>query len=317
MSLGKDSKTMKLSNFFRTIERYYEADVNYRTLNFLNKLYLFLLFLYYLGLYKYIGAMYGADGIYGYEFLTSVASSYTTYDYDTHQYWQLLSKLTSPEAIYFVYGALLLLLALSLLNFYPVITGILALALHCLFAVRSNLSYWGWGVMITPYLIYTFFSVGKTSGPIWPVRLLQLNIATLYLHIILHRIGDISWLNGHMLYETLSQSMFFRFPTNWEPYLMILRAMTYAGLVIEIAAPFCLITGIFRRPIVVFLILLHICLEIFTNVGFWNIMLIPSFLIFLKDEEQKRILEYLGDFFKVPGRWGVELFKRKRNMNHE
>ncbi len=292
---------MKFSDFFQAVEKYYETEVDYKTLKFLNRFYLLLLLLYYLGLYKYVGAMFGADGIYGYSFLTSVSGANTTYDYDVHQYWQILSKLTSSESIYFIYAALILLLCSSLLNFFPIVTGVMALVLHCLFAVRSNLSYWGWGIMITPYLIYTFFGITKKSGPIWPVRLLQLNIATLYLDVVLNRIGDVAWGNGNMLYETLNQSMFFRFPISWDSFVIMLKAMTYGGLAIEIVAPFCLMTGFFRRPVLVLLILFHVCLEVLTNVGFWNIMLIPSFLVFLKEEEQKNILGYLSGLHKTAG----------------
>jgi len=196
-----------------------------------------------------------------------------------------------------------LLLASSLafaLGLFTRIAGCVAIALHIFFVSVHPLAHYGWGLMLAPFTVYAILSrAGDYASidawrrrrrgqampagaiPAWPMRLVQIHVVAMYFHTGFARIDDPSWLQGRALSEALARTLFTRFTLDLQPLQTVFEWLCYAVFVLEpVASVLLWIPGV-RTLCALALLAMHLLLEILTNVGWWNYIMIGGLLAFL------------------------------------
>lgn len=206
-----------------------------------------------------------------------------------------------------------LLLASSLafaLGLYTRIAGVTAVVLHMLFVTVHPLAHYGWASMVAPFALYVVLSRAGASWsldawrrrgrgvaeapaatePAWPMRLLQIHVAAMYFHAGFARIDDPLWLDGEALFEALARTLFTRFTFDLHVWSPALSLLTWAVFLLEPLASILLWVPRVRTLCALALIAMHVVLEILTNVGWWNFIMIGGLLAFLPPTWVARLL---------------------------
>ena len=103
----------------------------------------------------------------------------------------------------------------------------------------------------------------------------------MYFHTGFARIDDPAWLQGQALFEALARTIFTRFTFDLHAWRVELVLLCYAVFVLEPAAVVLLWIPRIRTLCALALIAMHLTLEILTNVGWWNYILVGGLLAFL------------------------------------
>ncbi len=209
-----------------------------------------------------------------------------------------------------LYGCLLASSLAFALGLFTRTTGCVAVALHLLFVTIHPLAHYGWARMVAPFTLYVVVSRAgdyasidawrrrrraqgpPASGraPAWPMRLLQIHIAVMYFHTGFARIDDPAWLQGQALFEALARTIFTRFTFDLHAWRTELLLLSHTVFVLEPAAVVLLWIPRIRTLCALALIAMHLMLEILTNVGWWNYILIAGLLTFLPPPWMTRLL---------------------------
>ena len=189
-------------------------------------------------------------------------------------------------------------------------TGCIAVALHLLFVTIHPLAHYGWARMAAPFSLYVVLSHAgdyasidawrrrrrrhgpPASGrvPAWPMRLLQIHLVAMYFHTGFARIDDPAWLQGQVLFEALARTIFTRFTFDLHAWRLELLLLSYAVFALEPAAVVLLWIPRVRTLCALALIAMHVTLEILTNVGWWNYIMVGGLLAFLPPPWTTRLL---------------------------
>jgi hypothetical protein len=212
-----------------------------------------------------------------------------------------------------LYGSLLASSMAFLLGLFTRTTGCVAVALHLLFVSIHPLAHYGWARMIVPFALYVVLSragnyasidawrrrrrgqgsPASSSVPAWPMRLLQIHVVAMYFHTGFARIDDPGWLEGQALFEALARTIFTRFTFDLHAWRLELLLLTYGVFVLEPAAVVLLWIPRARTLCALALLAMHVTLEILTNVGWWNYVMIGGLLTFLPPPWTIRLLPRL------------------------
>jgi hypothetical protein len=213
-----------------------------------------------------------------------------------------------------LYGLLLGSALAFMIGFRMRIAGIIAIALHLVFLAIHPLAHYGWASMVAPFTLYVVLSRAgeyasldawrgrrrkRASGtddlaPAWPMRLLQVHVAAMYFHTGIARIDDPDWLRGEVLFEALTRTLFSRFTLDLESFMPGFVLLSYAVFLLEPLAAILLWIPRARTLCALALIAMHVCLEILTNVGWWNFIMIGGLLTFLPPPWIARLLPARG-----------------------
>lgn len=231
--------------------------------------------------------------------------------------FQLLYRLPSEELIWLLYLTLLAASLCFAAGAFTRTAGLTALLLHALFHARQPYAYSGWAIMLKPYLFFVVMSAagryasvdawrrGTLSGrlrvedwvgPAWPVRLLQMQLCTMYAVAGWSRLADPGWLTGGMLFYALDGRSFGRLDLDWFPLASQLRILAYGAFVLEPLAPLLLWFRGIGKWWALALIAMHVTLELVTNIGWWQWMMVPLLAVFLP-------AEWLCTLFRKPAQW--------------
>ena len=118
---------------------------------------------------------------------------------------------------------------------------------------------------------------------IWPIRLMQINIAAVYLFSLPAKLQeDVAWLDGEAIYFSVVSNMWSRVPWPQLFYGVLSDLMTYFTIVAEGSVPL-LIWFSRTRPFVVAAIAgLHIGIAIMLkNVTFFSLAMVCGFCVFI------------------------------------
>ncbi len=263
-----------------------------------------MLFLAYLGRFGAVQALFGPEGIGGASFHSRILGIAAGRGLEAPMQW--LHLVESPELIWALYGLLLIASLAFASGTFTRTSGTVALVLHVLFHARNFTASGGWALIIKPLLLFTILApAGRYAsvdairsrksnrrrvrgygeahdwmGPGWPIRLLQMQVCAMYATNWL-RLDDAGWLTGRILMRPLSDRWFGRFDIDWFTLASPLEWLAYAALALELLAPVALwIRGI-ATPWALGLIGLHASLELLTNIGWWQPMMIASLTLFL------------------------------------
>lgn len=130
---------------------------------------------------------------------------------------------------------------------------------------------------------------------IWPIRLLQINFALVYLVNIPNKLtDDFAWINGTALYWTVANDMWSRgkhivpFFYMWD--CLVSKIATYSTLVIEGTFPFLVCFGATKLYAIAALAMLHIGIAILnTNVTFFTLSMVCGLWVFVPAEVTQKI----------------------------
>lgn len=208
-----------------------------------------------------------------------------------------------------IYGAVIVSATCFCVGLFTRPAGICLALSHYLFIRFGVLHTWGWAETITPLIVYVSLSgaggwasvdawrAARRGRPLpsvvsgWALRLLQFHVSMIYVAAAWHRIDDAAWIRGEMVYEAMSNTWYTRLPyLDLQPWQPVLRLMTWATELAELAAPVALWIPRLRPWWVAALIALHTGLHFGASVGFWQPMMITGLLAFVDPERVKRVL---------------------------
>jgi hypothetical protein len=258
----------------------------------------------------------GPDGLLGASFLDDVPGPTVGRATTEHVRW--LQAVPEPAVLWALYYLLLAAAVAFIVGYRTRLAGAAALVLHLAFHGRNEFVFWGWADMITPFLLYVVLapsgrrlsvdallaerarrrslganeiSCGDGGGDgqpprqaltvAWPMRLLQVHVTLVYVVAAWSRLDNQHWIDGSMLSRILSDGTFSRAPALGAAPGPVLAMLTYLAWALELVAPFSLWQASTRRWIVAGLVALHVGLELTTDVGFWNVVMIAALTAFM------------------------------------
>ncbi len=118
---------------------------------------------------------------------------------------------------------------------------------------------------------------------IWPIRLMQLNIAAVYLFSLPAKLSDdVAWLNGQAIYYSVVSNMWSRVPWPQPFYGGLGTFMTYFTIVAEGSVPLLIWFSRTRPFVVAAIASLHLGIAVMLkNVTFFSLTMVCSFCVFL------------------------------------
>jgi len=186
------------------------------------------------------------------------------------------------------------------LGFATRISGLTAAVMQATVASSGYFHSWGWSTVMPVVLAIVALSPGRNAwsvdawiaerrgrplprvAPRWSLRLLQVHVMAIYIAAGWHRINDVGWINGEMVYAAVANSMYTRLPyIDPQPLKPVFSVMTWATEIIELVAPFFLWVRKARVPVALGLVLLHLGLELSATIGYWQFMMMTLLWVFL------------------------------------
>ena len=178
-------------------------------------------------------------------------------------------------------GFLCYILFLSFYNRLPLIdfdgTVVIIIALFCTLFLQTDKA-------LVPKWYAKKYGTAETV-PGWPARLLQVQIAFIYLFAAFTKLRSPSWMAGNELLGILNfqyATMNFSWLTN---YPLLVNLLTYGAIASELTFPFWIWFEKMRRWILVPLILMHIGIAITLQVTYFSEVMIACLLLFMTDKD--------------------------------
>jgi len=265
--------------------------------------------------FPYVQQLFGPNGLGGYATMQRLPGTDPGRPFESA--FQFLHYIPSEELVWLLYLTLLVASFSFTVGAWTRVSGLVVLLLHVLFHARNYSAYLGWGVMLKPYLFFVVMSSagrygsvdawrrGAKSvsirledwmGPAWPVRLLQIQLCTMYAVAGWSRLDDPVWLSGDIVLYAMDGRTFGRFDVDWFPLASPLRILGYVAFVLEPLAPFLLWVRGIGKWWALALISMHVTIELVTDVGWWQWMMIPLLTVFLPPD-------WLCALLRAPARW--------------
>ena len=129
--------------------------------------------------------------------------------------------------------------------------------------------------------------------PIWPLRLIQTQVAMIYVTSGLFKLLGAMWRDGSAVYYTTGQNVYGRifhiypFPPSFD---WVLTLLTYGTVLWEIGFPFMLMNRTTRRVALVSGVAMHLGIWAMMEVGPFTWMMLASYVAFLDPEKVRRAL---------------------------
>ena len=137
--------------------------------------------------------------------------------------------------------------------------------------------------------------------PAWPLRLIQVNLALLYLSSFLSKLPGSFWLDGTAVYYSSRIELLQRFQL---PYLfehpVTVRLLTWGTLAIEGAFPVLVWLPRTRRAMLAAGVVFHLVMEYTMNIPLLQPAMLVCYVAFLKPEELDRSFKTAS---QTLGRW--------------
>jgi hypothetical protein len=145
----------------------------------------------------------------------------------------------------------------------------------------------------------------KTEAPapssprIWPIRLMQINIAAVYVFSLPAKLrDDVAWLNGEAIYYSVVSNMWSRVPWPQLFYGPLSTFMTYFTLVAEASVPLLVWFSRTRPFVVAAIASLHLGIAIMLkNVTFFSLTMVCGLFVFVSSTQVRWVwarLQTLG-----------------------
>jgi predicted DCC family thiol-disulfide oxidoreductase YuxK/uncharacterized membrane protein YphA (DoxX/SURF4 family) len=128
----------------------------------------------------------------------------------------------------------------------------------------------------------------------WAQRLMQLQVAILYLFSVLNKWPGSKWQDGTAVYWALRIPDLQRFPTPLlnADHLWAVNLATYASLAIELALATLIWVPRLRLYVLSAGVLLHLGIEYSMNIPLFSFLMIASYLVFVKQADLERFVAW-------------------------
>jgi len=125
-------------------------------------------------------------------------------------------------------------------------------------------------------------SIAASPYAIAPLRLIQCQIALLYLSTGLWKLANPLWRDGSALHYILNANVFHRFPVATSPaWEWLLTCATYVTLLWELAFAFALPFRTTRRIVLIVGVLMHLGMIATLEIGPFSLVMLSSYVAFL------------------------------------
>lgn len=132
------------------------------------------------------------------------------------------------------------------------------------------------------------------TAPPWAARLIQFQLALVYLHTFLWKVRGSDWLDGTALYYSSRLADFWRFPV---PYLFehlwTIKLLTWGTLAVELALGLFLWVREWRPWILLSGVLLHLGIGYSMNIPLFAPTMLSAYVLFLNMDSAQRCLRAL------------------------
>ena len=132
---------------------------------------------------------------------------------------------------------------------------------------------------------------------IWPLRLIQIQTATIVLFSACEKLNGADWIDGTALYYVSRlDDLFYKLPLPGFLFksMVFIKIMTWATIVFEISAPIAVWFKRTRIPALMVLVLFHSSLEYTMNLNLFQYLMILGWCSFLQPEDFAFIKRKLG-----------------------
>jgi hypothetical protein len=155
--------------------------------------------------------------------------------------------------------------------------------------------------------------------PIWPQRLMQLQISVVYLSTFLNKLGGSWWLNGTAVYYPYTLLQFHRFhvPFMDGDHMLFLNMLTYGTLATELSLATLIWVPRLRLYVLTAGVLLHAGIEYSLNIPLFSWLMVASYLCFLKQEDLLDFQAWLRGRFGIRVPSAVELARPRNGVEPE
>jgi hypothetical protein len=131
--------------------------------------------------------------------------------------------------------------------------------------------------------------------PIWPLRLLQFQLALLYFSAGLWKMGNATWRSGLALHYVLNNHVYQRIPGDLPPvFFSAIVGLTYLTLVWELVFPLLVWFRATRPAMLVIGLLLHLGMWVTMEVGAFMPTILIAYVAFLDPELTERRVRALA-----------------------
>jgi hypothetical protein len=132
---------------------------------------------------------------------------------------------------------------------------------------------------------------GEPRTPIWPLRLLQIQVAAVYLVTGLWKLNSVMWRDGTALHYVFENPQFRRFAVLASPgWDSLTTWATYGTLAWELSFAFLVFHPRTRRGILAVSVVMHLGVWAALEVGPFSWMMMASYIAFLDPEDLRRRL---------------------------
>jgi hypothetical protein len=132
----------------------------------------------------------------------------------------------------------------------------------------------------------------------WAQRMIQLQLALLYLSTFLFKINGTPWLQGTALFYVYHLDEFRRFPLpSWFFHPVVLKVGTWLALAVEFSLGVLIWVREFRYPILVLGVLFHLWLEYSLNIPLFQWDVLSAYVLFVDPHDLSRA----GRWLKLAG----------------
>jgi uncharacterized membrane protein YphA (DoxX/SURF4 family) len=132
---------------------------------------------------------------------------------------------------------------------------------------------------------------GAPTHTKWVLRLVQIQIAYVYLESAAKKLTEPRWQEGRALYDVLASPLFAEWPT-WIDSRIVVAALTWGTLVFELGFPFVVFSP-YRLWAIAAGILFHLGIHVLMVLPMFSAVMIVSYALFLEDEDVDRLLARL------------------------
>jgi len=235
--------------------------------------------------------------------------------------FSILDHFGSPTLVVIFYFILIIFLILLLIGKYTRISAIIAFILLSSFHEKNTLILNSGDTLMGLMLFYLAISPSgkclsldsikrkrnttsdeykqQQQGYIWPRRLIQIQLAIVYIFAFLPKTGT-TWRDGTAIYYFLANPHFARFNLEFlGNFMLLVMFMTYATLLIEMLFPLLVWFKPTKKYMLIGGLMLNFMILILSNITFFSLIMIVALLAFIEPETVNRKLAQLKLKFKT------------------
>ena len=124
----------------------------------------------------------------------------------------------------------------------------------------------------------------------WAQRMIQIELAFVYLMAFCSKLGGATWRNGTALYYVLHYRALARFSLpHWATSPTAIRLETWSVLTFELCFPLLVWLPRFRYPMLFVGLMFHLSIEYALNVPIFEWIILSSYVLFVEPQDIKRL----------------------------